>query len=102
MWLGIQHANYNFINNVWSQWFLIMELQVYNQELPFDIKNQVLIHNHKNSIIIKRLLVSGSTLDWFENHKGLRTYNLKLIPNFYGNLIVWLKELKSEWHVIQF
>jgi hypothetical protein len=48
------------------------------------------------------LLVLGSTLDWFENHKGLRTYNLKLIPNFYGNLIVWLKELKSEWHVIQF
>jgi hypothetical protein len=40
-----------------------MELQVYNQEFPFDIKNEVFTHNHKNSIIIKRLLVSGSTFD---------------------------------------
>jgi hypothetical protein len=79
-----------------------MELQVYNQEFPFDIKNEVFTHNHKNSIIIKRLLVSGSTFDWFENHKGLRTYNLKLIPNSNGNPTVWLKELESKWHVIQF
>jgi hypothetical protein len=71
-----------------------MELQVYNQELPFDIKNQVLTHNHKDSIIIKRLLGLSSTLDWFENHKGLRIYNLKLIPNSNGNLMVWLKEFE--------
>jgi hypothetical protein len=40
-----------------------MELKVYNQELPFDINNQVHTHTHNNSIMIKRLLVLDSTLD---------------------------------------
>jgi hypothetical protein len=59
-----------------------MELKVYNQELPFDINNQVHTHTHNNSIMIKRLLVLDSTLDWFENHKGLRTCSLKINPKF--------------------
>jgi hypothetical protein len=59
-----------------------MEIKVYNQELPFDIKNQVHTHNHNNSIMIKRSFVLGFTLDWFENHKGLRTCSLKANPKF--------------------
>ncbi len=39
-----------------------MELNIYNEELPIDIKNQVHTHNHNNSIMIKRLLVLGFTL----------------------------------------
>jgi hypothetical protein len=59
-----------------------MELNVYNEELSFDIKNQVPTHNHNNSIMIKKLLVLGSTLNWFEIHKDLRTCSLKNNPKF--------------------
>jgi hypothetical protein len=52
--------------------------------------------------MIKRLLVIGSTLYWYENHKGLKTCSLKAIPNSNGNLTMWLKKLESEWHAIQF
>jgi len=70
-WLGIQHLNYDLVKSIWSWWSLIMKPKTFIWH-----KNQVHTHNRNNFIMIKRLLILGSKLDWFENHKGLKICSL--------------------------